>query len=82
MEFPYAFKYPTRLISRFQGAFDSFEHEHLPRTKYDAIVDGSSNKPGEQAFEVYSSGCITFRLLTDNYRNSSLGDTWGKSCGW
>jgi hexokinase len=35
-----------------QGAFDSFEHEHLPRTKYDTIVDESSNKPGEQAFEV------------------------------
>jgi len=35
-----------------QGAFDSFEHEHLPRTKYDIIVDESSNKPGEQAFEV------------------------------
>ena len=36
----------------FQGAFDSFEHEHLPRTKYDTIVDQSSNKPSEQAFEV------------------------------
>lgn len=36
-----------------QGAFDSFEHEHLPRTKYDTIVDETSNKPGEQAFEVY-----------------------------
>ena len=35
-----------------QGAFDSFEHEHLPRTKYDVDVDESSNKPGEQAFEV------------------------------
>ena len=35
-----------------KGAFDSFEHEHLPRTKYDAIVDETSNKPGEQAFEV------------------------------
>lgn len=38
------------------GAFDSFEHEHLPRTKYDAIVDDSSNKPGEQAFEKLISG--------------------------
>jgi hexokinase len=36
----------------FKGAFDSFEHEHLPRTKYDTIVDETSNKPGEQAFEV------------------------------
>ena len=35
-----------------QGAFDSFEHEHLPRTKYDINVDERSNKPGEQAFEV------------------------------
>jgi hexokinase len=35
------------------GAFDSFAHEHLPRTKYDKIVDESSNKPGEQAFEVW-----------------------------
>lgn len=40
----------------FKGAFDSFEHEHLPRTKYDTIVDETSNKPGEQAFEV--SNCL------------------------
>jgi len=38
------------------GAFDSFEHEHLPRTKYDIIVDETSNKPGEQAFEKLISG--------------------------
>lgn len=38
-----------------KGAFDSFEHEHLPRTKYDAVVDEASNKPGEQAFEVSNS---------------------------
>lgn len=38
--------------SNVQGAFDSFQHEHLPRTKYDATVDDTSNKPGEQAFEV------------------------------
>jgi hypothetical protein len=44
----------TRQIGT-QGAFDSFEHEHLPRTKYDTIVDESSNKPGEQAFEVSSN---------------------------
>lgn len=37
------------------GAFDSFEHEHLPRSKYDIIIDESSNKPGEQAFEVCAS---------------------------
>ncbi|PPQ76228.1 hypothetical protein CVT26_008579 [Gymnopilus dilepis] len=38
------------------GAFDSFEHEHLPRTKYDIIVDERSNKPGEQTFEKLISG--------------------------
>ena len=40
------------MTNALQGAFDSFEHEHLPRTKYDTIVDETSNKPGEQAFEV------------------------------
>jgi hexokinase len=38
------------------GAFDSFKHEHLPRTKYDEIVDKQSNKPDEQAFEKLISG--------------------------
>ncbi|KAJ7092868.1 hexokinase [Mycena belliarum] len=38
------------------GAFDSFKHEHLPRTKYDAAVDETSNKPGEQAFEKLIAG--------------------------
>ncbi|KIY43000.1 hexokinase [Fistulina hepatica ATCC 64428] len=38
------------------GAFDSFVHEHLPRTKYDITVDEASNKPGEQAFEKLISG--------------------------
>jgi len=46
------------------GAFDSFEHEHLPRTKYDQIVDESSNKPGEQAFEK----CISGRYLGEILR--------------
>lgn len=48
------------------GAFDSFEHEHLPRTKYDAIIDDTSNKPGEQAFEKLISGRYlgeVFRLV-------------------
>lgn len=46
----------------FQGAFDSFEHEHLPRTKYDIIVDETSNKPGEQSFEVrHGYVCFIFR---------------------
>jgi len=38
------------------GAFDSLEHEHLQRTNYDIIVDQTSNKPGEQAFEKLISG--------------------------
>ena len=63
-----------RLTSWCQGAFDSFKHEHLPRTKYDIIVDETSNKPGEQAFEVDSPAPVTCRLLTANIRNSSLGD--------
>ncbi|KAF7968155.1 hypothetical protein HWV62_31734 [Athelia sp. TMB] len=45
------------------GAFDSFEHEHLPRTKYDAIVDDTSNKPGEQAFEKLISGRYLGEIL-------------------
>jgi hexokinase len=58
-------------LTVFQGAFDSFAHEHLPRTKYDVNVDQSSNKPGEQAFEVK----IGHKLLTHDsllilmYRN-------------
>ncbi|KAG5644484.1 hypothetical protein DXG03_008311 [Asterophora parasitica] len=46
-----------------QGAFDSFEHEHLPRTKYDIIVDETSNKPGEQAFEKLISGRYLGEIL-------------------
>ncbi|KAJ7045360.1 hexokinase [Mycena alexandri] len=45
------------------GAFDSFEHEHLPRTKYDSIVDETSNKPGEQAFEKLISGRYLGEIL-------------------
>lgn len=63
-----------------QGAFDSFEHEHLPRTKYDITVDESSNKPGEQAFEVVPSAHVNRRSLTVNVRNSFLEDIWGRSC--
>ncbi|KAF8520336.1 hexokinase [Hysterangium stoloniferum] len=45
------------------GAFDSFEHEHLPRTKYDIIVDETSNKPGGQAFEKLISGRYLGEIL-------------------
>ncbi|KAI0055370.1 hexokinase [Artomyces pyxidatus] len=45
------------------GAFDSFEHEHLPRTKYDQIIDEKSNKPGEQAFEKLISGRYLGEIL-------------------
>lgn len=38
------------------GAFDSFKHQYLPRTKYDEQVDLQSNKPNEQAFEKLISG--------------------------
>ncbi|KAK7062861.1 hexokinase [Paramarasmius palmivorus] len=45
------------------GAFDSFEHEHLPRTKFDVTVDETSNKPGEQAFEKLISGRYLGEIL-------------------
>ncbi|KAI0658174.1 hexokinase [Cubamyces menziesii] len=45
------------------GAFDSFEHENLPRTKYDISIDESSNKPGEQAFEKLISGRYLGEIL-------------------
>jgi len=45
------------------GAFDSFHHEHLPRTKYDQVVDESSNKPQEQAFEKLISGRYLGEIL-------------------
>ncbi|THH04848.1 hypothetical protein EW145_g5224 [Phellinidium pouzarii] len=45
------------------GAFDSFHHEHLPRTKYDQVVDETSNKPEEQAFEKLISGRYLGEIL-------------------
>lgn len=45
------------------GAFDSFEHEHLPRSKYDIAIDEQSNKPGEQAFEKLISGRYLGEIL-------------------
>ncbi len=46
----------TMAINCEWGAFDSFNHQHLPRTKYDQQVDEESNKPGEQTFEKLISG--------------------------
>ncbi|ORX36465.1 hexokinase-domain-containing protein [Kockovaella imperatae] len=48
------------------GAFDSFDHQHLPRTKYDIQIDEASNKPGEQSFEKMIAGLYLgeiFRLI-------------------
>ncbi|SCV70073.1 BQ2448_1467 [Microbotryum intermedium] len=48
------------------GAFDSSTHENLPRTSYDIIIDETSNKPGEQAFEKMIAGLYLgeiFRLV-------------------
>ncbi|KAJ9116926.1 hypothetical protein QFC22_004584 [Naganishia vaughanmartiniae] len=48
------------------GAFDSFVPQHLPRTKYDVIIDETSNKPGEQVFEKMIAGLYlgeVFRLV-------------------
>ncbi|EHS63316.1 uncharacterized protein PGTG_21621 [Puccinia graminis f. sp. tritici CRL 75-36-700-3] len=47
------------------GAFDFGTPEHLPRTKYDLVIDETSNKPGEQAFEKMIAGLYlgeAFRL--------------------
>ncbi|TIB75574.1 hypothetical protein E3Q23_02339, partial [Wallemia mellicola] len=48
------------------GAFDSFEHKHLPRTKYDEVIDLTSNKPHEQSYEKMIAGLYlgeVFRLI-------------------
>ncbi|GAA5933728.1 hypothetical protein JCM1841_002810 [Sporobolomyces salmonicolor] len=48
------------------GAFDSTAHENLPRTPYDVVIDETSNKPGEQAFEKMIAGLYLgeiFRLV-------------------
>jgi len=46
----------TMAINCEYGAFDSFNHQHLPRTKYDNQVDEESNKPGEQSYEKLIAG--------------------------
>lgn len=48
------------------GAFDSFDHKHLPRTRYDEVIDLTSNKPHEQAYEKMIAGLYlgeVFRLI-------------------
>lgn len=59
------------------GAFDSFEHEHLPRTKYDAVVDETSNKPGEQAFEVRSGPELGIRFSCTTIETYIWKIPWG-----
>ncbi|KAI0710941.1 hypothetical protein C8Q76DRAFT_694906 [Earliella scabrosa] len=44
-------------------AFDSFEHENLPRTEHNQIIDETSNNPGEQAFEKLISGRYLGEIL-------------------
>ncbi|KAH7057451.1 hexokinase [Auriculariales sp. MPI-PUGE-AT-0066] len=45
------------------GAFDSFTHANLPRTRFDEAVDRQSNKPGEQSFEKLISGAYLGEIL-------------------
>jgi hexokinase len=56
-----------RLVERYGYLqFDSEHHEVLPRTKYDVIIDDTSNKPGQQAFEKMVGGLYLgeiFRLI-------------------
>ena len=54
------------VVSLIRGAFDSTTHENLPRTSYDIVIDETSNKPGEQAFEKMIAGLYLgeiFRLI-------------------
>lgn len=56
------------------GAFDN-AHQILPRTKYDIMIDESSPKPGEQAFEKMSAGLYLgeiFRLAVIDLFNKGL----------
>lgn len=55
-----------------KGAFDSFEHENLPRTKYDQIIDEQSNKPGEQAFEVRVHSAFALAFAHRSLRRKKL----------
>ncbi|KAG9774112.1 hexokinase, partial [Aureobasidium melanogenum] len=57
------------------GAFDN-EHRVLPITKYDTIIDETSPRPGQQAFEKMIAGLYLgeiFRLvLVDLHENKNL----------
>lgn len=57
------------------GAFDN-EHKVLPITKYDTIIDETSPRPGQQAFEKMVAGLYLgeiFRLvLVDLHENKNL----------
>ncbi|KAF4926284.1 hexokinase [Colletotrichum tropicale] len=57
------------------GAFDN-EHQVLPRTPYDIIIDKDSPRPGQQAFEKMIAGLYLgeiFRLvLVDLHDNKSI----------
>lgn len=57
------------------GAFDN-EHQVLPRTPYDIIVDKESPRPGQQAFEKCIAGLYLgeiFRLvLVDLHDNKHI----------
>jgi len=65
-----------------KGAFDSFEHEHLPRTKYDIIVDETSNKPGEQAFEVRGSLLPPIQIWTSANQARVLKEIDLRTISW
>ena len=57
------------------GAFDN-EHQVLPRTKYDVIIDRDSPRPGQQTFEKMIAGLYLgeiFRLvLIDLHGNKDV----------
>ncbi|KAI0464222.1 hypothetical protein LJB42_001827 [Komagataella kurtzmanii] len=50
------------LINCEYGSFDN-EHESLPRTKYDILIDEQSPRPGQQAFEKMTAGYYLGELI-------------------
>lgn len=65
--------YPCIILNFRQGAFDSLEHEHLQRTKYDIVIDQTSNKPGEQAFEVEFRSLFTGMFELIHHTETHIG---------